>query len=42
MVGSRPRAATTGGASLYYIEDESADPRGHIPKSVEYLSALKL
>jgi sugar phosphate isomerase/epimerase len=36
------RAATKAGASLYYIEDESADPWGHIPKSVGYLSALKL
>ena len=36
------RAATKAGASLYYIEDESADPWGHIPKSVEYLSTLKL
>ena len=36
------RAATKAGASLYYIEDESADPWGHIPKSVAYLSTLKL
>jgi hypothetical protein len=34
--------ATKAGASLHYIEDESADPWGHIPKSVEYLSTLKL
>ena len=30
------------GASLYYIEDESADPWGHIPQSVTYLRTLKL
>jgi sugar phosphate isomerase/epimerase len=36
------RAATKAGASLYYIEDESADPWGHIPQSVQYLKTLKL
>jgi sugar phosphate isomerase/epimerase len=36
------RAAVKAGASLYYIEDESADPWGHIPQSVQYLKTLKL
>ena len=36
------RAAMKAGASLYYIEDESADPWGHIPQSVQYLKNLKL
>jgi len=36
------RAAMKAGASLYYIEDESADPWGHIPQSVAYLRTLKL
>ena len=36
------RAAMKAGASLYYIEDESADPWGHIPQSVTYLRTLKL
>ena len=36
------RAAVKAGASLYYIEDESADPWGHIPQSVQYLRGLKL
>lgn len=31
------RAAMKAGTSLYYIEDESADPWGHIPLSVAYL-----
>src|SRR5688500_8038074 len=31
------RAAMKAGASLYYLEDESADPWGHIPRSLEYL-----
>ena len=36
------RAATKAGTSLYYLEDESADPWGHIPQSVGYLKGLKL
>jgi sugar phosphate isomerase/epimerase len=36
------RAAVQAGASLYYIEDESSDPLGHIPQSVAYLEGLKL
>ncbi len=35
------RAAMKAGASLYYIEDESADPLGHIPQSVAYLKGFK-
>jgi sugar phosphate isomerase/epimerase len=36
------RAAMKAGASLYYVEDESADPWGHIPQSLQYLKGLKL
>lgn len=36
------RAAMKAGASLYYVEDESADPWGHIPQSLQYLKSLKL
>lgn len=36
------RAAVKAGASLYYVEDESADPWGHIPQSLQYLKGLKL
>jgi sugar phosphate isomerase/epimerase len=36
------RAAMKAGASLYYVEDESADPWGHIPQSLQYLRGLKL
>jgi sugar phosphate isomerase/epimerase len=36
------KAAMAGGTSLYYVEDESRDPLGHIPQSVEYLERLKL
>jgi len=36
------RAAMKAGASLYYVEDESADPFGHIPQSLQYLKSLKL
>ena len=36
------RAATKAGASLFYVEDESADPWGHIPQSLQYLKSLKL
>jgi sugar phosphate isomerase/epimerase len=36
------REAVSAGASLYYVEDESADPLGHIPQSLEYLRTVKL
>jgi sugar phosphate isomerase/epimerase len=36
------RAAVKAGASLYYLEDESADPFGHIPQSLRYLREMKL
>jgi len=36
------RASEKGGALLYYIEDESPDPFGQIPRSLEYLAGLKL
>jgi sugar phosphate isomerase/epimerase len=36
------RAAKKAGTSLYYVEDESKDPLGHIPQSVAYLSSVKL
>jgi sugar phosphate isomerase/epimerase len=36
------RAAMKAGASLYYLEDESTDPWGHIPQSLAYLRSLKL
>ncbi len=36
------RAAVKAGVPLYYVEDESADPLGHIPQSVAYLEAFKL
>ena len=36
------RAAVAAGTSLYYVEDESTDPLGHIPQSVAYLERLKL
>ena len=35
------RAAMKAGATLYYIEDESADPWGHIPQSIAYLKSFK-
>jgi sugar phosphate isomerase/epimerase len=35
------RAAINAGTSLYYVEDESADPWGHIPQSVAYLKGFK-
>lgn len=35
-------AAKKAGASLYYVEDESADPLGHIPQSLKYLQGLKV
>ncbi len=34
------RAAMKAGTSLYYIEDESSDPWGHIPQSVAYLKTF--
>jgi sugar phosphate isomerase/epimerase len=36
------RAAMKAKASLYYLEDESADPLTNIPRSLEYLKGLKL
>jgi sugar phosphate isomerase/epimerase len=36
------RTAMKAGASAYYVEDESKDPLGNIPKSVTYLEGLKL
>lgn len=36
------RAAMKAGASQYYVEDESPDPLGNIPRSVAYLESLKL
>ena len=36
------RAAEKAGAVTYFVEDESADPFGHVPKSVAYLQSLKL
>jgi sugar phosphate isomerase/epimerase len=36
------RAAMQAGTKLYYIEDESADPLGHIPASVSYLESVRL
>jgi sugar phosphate isomerase/epimerase len=33
-------AAKKAGTLLYYIEDESADPLSHIPKSLDYLEAF--
>ena len=36
------RAAVQAGTALYYVEDESADPWGHIPQSLAYLQKVKL
>lgn len=36
------RAAKKAGVSMYYIEDESKDPLGHIPQSIAYLSSVKV
>jgi sugar phosphate isomerase/epimerase len=36
------RAAVNASVSMYYVEDESADPLGHIPQSLAYLQALKV
>ena len=35
------RAAMKAGASIYYLEDESADPWGHIPQSLTFLKSFK-
>jgi sugar phosphate isomerase/epimerase len=35
-------AAKKAGVPIYYIEDESADPLGHIPQSIAYLKNLML
>jgi sugar phosphate isomerase/epimerase len=35
------RAAMKAGTSIYYLEDESADPWGHIPRSAAYLKSFK-
>lgn len=36
------RAAMKASTRFYYLEDESADPLGHLPKSVAYLESIKL
>jgi sugar phosphate isomerase/epimerase len=36
------RSAAKAGVSMYYVEDESADPWGHIPESIAYLKNVKL
>ena len=36
------RAAKKAGVSMYFLEDESPDPLGHIPQSVAYLERVKL
>jgi len=36
------RAAKKAGVSIYYVEDESKDPLGHIPQSLAYLSRVKV
>jgi sugar phosphate isomerase/epimerase len=36
------RASLKSGTLLYYIEDESPDPLGQIPRSLRYLAGLKL
>jgi sugar phosphate isomerase/epimerase len=36
------KAAAAAGTSLYYLEDESPDPFGHIPHSLEWLRAVKV
>lgn len=35
------RAAMKAGVGLYYVEDESSDPWGHVPKSVAYLEGFQ-
>mgnify|MGYP003346236864 CR=1 FL=1 len=36
------RAAKAAGPQRYFVEDESADPLGHIPQSVKYLEGIKI
>jgi sugar phosphate isomerase/epimerase len=36
------RAAMKAGTTFYYVEDESPDPLGNIPKSLEYLRTVKI
>lgn len=36
------RASVKSGIHIYYIEDESPDPLGQIPKSLRYLAGLKV
>jgi len=36
------RAAKKAGVAMFYVEDESADPLGHIPQSLVYLEGVKL
>jgi sugar phosphate isomerase/epimerase len=36
------RAAVKAGVKIYYVEDESADPWGHIPQSVKYLQQVAI
>jgi len=36
------RAAKKAGVSMYYVEDESKDPLGHVPQSITYLSSVKV
>jgi hypothetical protein len=35
------RAAMKAGTPMYYLEDESPDPWGHIPQSVSYLKSFR-
>jgi hypothetical protein len=35
-------AAVKAQVPLFYLEDESEDPLGHIPESVKYLQSVKL
>lgn len=35
------RAAMKAGTTMYFIEDESADPLGHIPKSIAFVESFK-
>ena len=35
-------AASAAGTQLYYVEDESADPLGHIPQSLAYLKTVTI
>jgi sugar phosphate isomerase/epimerase len=40
-MGAVLRAAMKVPAPIYYLEDESKDPWGHIPQSIKYLEAFK-